>query len=216
MKQFFSFNDKISDLLSGYSVISFYATFILVAGTYVANFLSNEPEKIIYTDLPHPEIIINLCEGIEIARYNQDFKEEESLYTILIELMRSPDLLKKITQSSLQNLEIRKINNVEKEEEEEEEENDLENENKKDDDDENDDYYEDKKESEDKKQEPDKKPENGEEKKEGDKNAEKKEEGDKSIEEKKEGDKNEEDKNIEDKNIEEKKEGENNDIQNEK
>jgi len=92
--EFHAFNDKISETISGYSVISFYVTFILVAGKYVADYLSSEPEKIMYTDLPHPEIIIDLCEGITIARYNNDFKDEESLYTLLIELMRSPDILK--------------------------------------------------------------------------------------------------------------------------
>ena len=112
--EFHAFNDKISETISGYSVISFYVTFILVAGKYVADYLSSEPEKIMYTDLPHPEIIIDLCEGITIARYNNDFKDEESLYTLLIELMRSPDILKKLTQSSITNLEIRKQNNIEK------------------------------------------------------------------------------------------------------
>ena len=124
--EFHAFNDKISDAFSGYTIISFYVTFILVAGKYIADFLSSEPEKIMYTDLPHPELIIDLCEGITISRYNNDFKEEEHLYTILIELMRSPDILKKITQSSITNLEIRKQNNVEKEDEEEEEEKELE------------------------------------------------------------------------------------------
>ena len=44
-----------------------------------------------------------LCysEGIKIARYGYDFRNEEYLYTILIELMRSPDYLKILTDSSL-------------------------------------------------------------------------------------------------------------------
>ena len=167
--EFHAFNDKISDAFSGYSIISFYVTFILVAGKYIADFLSSEPEKIMYTDLPHPELIIELCEGITISRYNNDFKEEENLYTILIELMRSPDILKKITQSSITNLEIRKQNNVENEDEEEEEENVLEKKDMKDEDDENDDYYEDDKKDgnadKDKKQESVKNSKNEEEKK---------------------------------------------------
>jgi hypothetical protein len=141
--EFHAFNDVISETLAGYSVISFYVTFILVAGQYVADYLSSEPEKIMYTDLPHPELIVELCEGIIISRYNHDFKEEESLYTILIELMRSPDYLKKLTQSSIANLEIRKINNVEHDEDEDIEDKDSEKEEDKNDndDDENDNYY---------------------------------------------------------------------------
>ena len=54
-------------------------------------------------DLPHPKAIIDLCEGIKIERYSYNFKEEERLYNVLIELIRSPDYLKMYTQSSLQN-----------------------------------------------------------------------------------------------------------------
>ena len=187
--EFHAFNDKISETISGYSVISFYVTFILVAGKYVADYLSSEPEKIMYTDLPHPEIIIDLCEGITIARYNNDFKDEESLYTLLIELMRSPDILKKLTQSSITNLEIRKQNNIENEEDNEEEDNDSVKENVKDNDDENDDYYDDdKKENpndKNKKKEEDKKNENIKDKKE-EEIMEKKTDKDGNKEEKKE------------------------------
>jgi len=63
--------------------------------------LANEPEKIMLEELPHPKRIVDLCEGIKIARYSYDFKTEEYLYTILIELLRSPDYLKIITDSSL-------------------------------------------------------------------------------------------------------------------
>ena len=108
--EFHAFNDVISEATSGYSVLTFYLTFILVAGSYVADFLASEPEKIMFTDLPHPGDIVDLCEAIKISRYSYDFKEEEHLYTILIELMRSPDYLKKLTKSSLETYELRKIN----------------------------------------------------------------------------------------------------------
>ena len=130
----------ISETISGYSVLSFYLTFILVIGSYVADFLASEPEKIMFSDLPHPESVVELCEGIKISRFNQDFKEEEYLYTILIELMRTPHYLKELTQSSLKNFNLRNQNNVEddnleeKEKEEEQEDED-------DDDDENDEFY---------------------------------------------------------------------------
>ena len=111
--EFHIFNDKISETTSGYSVLTFYLTFILVAGSYVQEFLSSEPEKIMFTELPHPEHIVNLCEGIKISRYSYDFKKEEYLYTILIELMRSPDYLKLLTQSSIDHFKLReqKTNN---------------------------------------------------------------------------------------------------------
>jgi len=101
------FSDQISEATSGYSVLTFYITFVLLAGTYIRNFLSSEPEKIILGEMPHAKEIINLCEGVKIARYGYDFKNEEYLYTVLIELMRSPDYLKMLTSSSLQQFKIR-------------------------------------------------------------------------------------------------------------
>ena len=143
--EFHAFNDMISETISGYSVLSFYLTFILVIGSYVADFLASEPEKIMFSDLPHPESVVELCEGIKISRFNQDFKEEEYLYTILIELMRTPHYLKELTQSSLKNFNKRNQNNVEDDNLEEKEKEDLLKEEQEDedddDDDENDEFY---------------------------------------------------------------------------
>ena len=140
--EFHAFNDKISETTSGYSVLTFYLTFILVAGSYVADFLASEPEKIMFTDLPHPEELVNICEGIQIARYSYDFKEEEYLYTILIELMRSPDYLKILTDSSLKNFKKRQ-DNTSQEVGEEEEDKDEKEKGKEDNDDEDDSLYKD-------------------------------------------------------------------------
>ena len=117
--EFHIFNDKISETTSGYSVLTFYLTFVLVAGSYVQEFLASEPEKIMFTELPHPEHIVSLCEGIQISRYSYDFKNEEYLFTILIELMRSPDYLKLLTQSSIDQFKVRESKQLKEEEEEE-------------------------------------------------------------------------------------------------
>ena len=108
--EFHIFSDQISETTSGYSVLTFYITFVLLAGSYIRDFLANEPEKIMLEELPHPQKIVELCEGIKIARYSYDFKNEEYLYTILIELMRSPDYLKLITDSSLDHFKLREKN----------------------------------------------------------------------------------------------------------
>ena len=102
-----TFSDQISETTSGYSVMTFYISFILLAGSYIREFLANEPEKIMLGEMPHPKKIVELCEGIKISRYSYDFKNEEYLYTILIELMRSPDYLKLITDSSLDHFKLR-------------------------------------------------------------------------------------------------------------
>ena len=58
--------------------------------------------------MPHPEKLLNLCECVKISRYTYDFKKEEYLYNILIEIMRTPDFLKKLTQSNIEQFQRRK------------------------------------------------------------------------------------------------------------
>jgi hypothetical protein len=105
--EFHTFSDQISETTSGYSVLTFYISFVLLAGSYIREFFESEPEKIMLEEMPHPKRIVELCEGIKIARYSFDFKNEEYLYTILIELLRSPDYLKLITDSSLDHFKLR-------------------------------------------------------------------------------------------------------------
>ena len=65
-----------------------------------------------FSDLPHPEKIVALCESIKISRYSYDFKQEEYLYTILIEIMRTPEYLKDLTRSSLEVFHKRKQKHI--------------------------------------------------------------------------------------------------------
>ena len=97
-----------------YSVLTFYVGFVLVVGNYVRNFFSGQPEKITLTEMPNNEELLNLCDGIKVSRYSYNFDEEEKLYYILIEIMRSPDYLRLLTNSSIdqfsQRLEMTKAN----------------------------------------------------------------------------------------------------------
>jgi hypothetical protein len=99
--KFHVFSDKVSTTTFSYSALGFYFAFVLVVGNYVRNFFSGQAEKIILTEMPHNEELMDLCEGIKIARYSYDFEEEEKLYYILIEIMRSPDYLILLTSSSV-------------------------------------------------------------------------------------------------------------------
>ena len=105
---FHVFSDKVSTTTQGYSVITFYITFILIVGTYVRNFFAGQPSKISLTEMPNCKEIINLCEGIKVSRNSYDFEQEEKLYYILMELMRSPDYLRYLTNSSLDQFDKRK------------------------------------------------------------------------------------------------------------
>ena len=106
--KFHVFSDKVSSTTSGKNILTLYVSFVLVIGTYIRNFFAGQPETVILTEMPNSEDIINLCEGIKVARYRFDFEQEEKLYYYLIEIMRSPDYLRGLTHSSIEQFKQRK------------------------------------------------------------------------------------------------------------
>ncbi len=105
---FHTFSDKVSSTNTNYDVLTFYISFILVVGSLVRRAISGEAERLTFTEMPEPMKILNLCEGIKINRYRCEFEREEQLYYVLIDLMRSPEILKIITKSSIKSLLERK------------------------------------------------------------------------------------------------------------
>ena len=121
--KFHVFSDKVSTTTLSYSVITFYLAFVLVVGNYVRNFFAAQPEKIMLTEMPDNEKLMDLCEGIKISRYSYNFEEEEKLYYILVNIMRSPDILRLLTKISDEQFQNRlKLTKEEEEREKEEEE----------------------------------------------------------------------------------------------
>jgi hypothetical protein len=105
---FHTFSDKVSSTSARYDVLTFYITFILVIGNIIRNVLSGEETKIVLTEMPETSCLIKLCEGIRISRYRFDFDREEYLYYVLIDYMRSPEILKLMTKSSIRRLKERR------------------------------------------------------------------------------------------------------------
>ena len=105
--QYHVLNEKVSSGTFGYSVIGFYSAFILVIGTYVTSFFNYEPSSIIIGEMPHPEILLRICEGIKKSRYLHDFKNEEYYFNFLIEILRTPELVKELTTSTVNQYEER-------------------------------------------------------------------------------------------------------------
>lgn len=58
--------------LSSGGVISFYLTIVLVVGTALKSGLLAPTEKIFITDMPKPDKLILLCEGILISRLEEN------------------------------------------------------------------------------------------------------------------------------------------------
>jgi hypothetical protein len=59
--------------------------------------ISGSIELIPLMDIPYPDNLIRMCEAIIVARVEKDLDREEMLYFELIDLLRSPELVKHIT-----------------------------------------------------------------------------------------------------------------------
>ena len=99
--KFVTFSDLYSKVTFGYDVLTFYVTFVIVAGQVIRSIFLGNAERIMYLQMVNPNRLLSLCEGIKISRIKNDYLQEEKLYYLLIDLMRSPEIIKNITQSSL-------------------------------------------------------------------------------------------------------------------
>ena len=50
--------------------------------------------------MPNPDPLINLCRGIYLSRMSGDLYREEMLYYELIDILRSPEIMKMLTGTS--------------------------------------------------------------------------------------------------------------------
>ena len=99
--KFVTFSDLYSQVTFGYDVLTFYVTFVIVIGKVIRAVFLGTAERIMYIQMVNPNRLFSLCEGIKISRIRNDFLQEEKLYYLLIDLMRSPEIIKNMTQSSL-------------------------------------------------------------------------------------------------------------------
>jgi hypothetical protein len=99
--EFLTFTDLFSSVIFGYDVITFYITFIFVSGKIIRALFLGQAKRIIYTEMVNQTKLFSVCEGIKISRMRKNFLQENKLYYLLIEMMRSPEIIKNMTQSSL-------------------------------------------------------------------------------------------------------------------
>ena len=116
--EFLTFTDLFSVATFGYDVITFYISFIFVSGQIIRSVFLGGAERVIYSEMVNPNRLFSVCEGIKISRIRKNYLQEEKLYYLLIDMMRSPEIIKNITQSSLMyvqenNIVKKEIKNIE-------------------------------------------------------------------------------------------------------
>lgn len=98
---FFTWSEKVTEDIIGYSLLAFYAIVVLGIGRALRAVIQVNSNEIFIKDMPRPDSLLLICEGILISRMENNLEREEELYYILIDIMRSPEILKMISESSL-------------------------------------------------------------------------------------------------------------------
>jgi len=87
--------------LAGFNVTTFYSTIVVVIGFQIrAIFIYGTWRGFIY-EITHPDAIIKVVEACYMFRHEQELYKEEESYRIICEIVRTPDLLKALSGSTL-------------------------------------------------------------------------------------------------------------------
>lgn len=93
-------SEKYSPVTFNFSVITFYISVVYLIGKILRMIISGGANNIPLVDMPNPDPFINVCTGIYVSRMNGCLDTEETLYYELIDMLRSPELMKMISGSS--------------------------------------------------------------------------------------------------------------------
>ena len=105
ISSFFGFN---SDGSIPFSIVGIYATLVYAVGKFVRMFFDKISQRVIYEEMPNPDQLFELCEGVFIYRLQRNLEKENFLHDLLIRIYRSPETLIKITGG---NIKYSSINN---------------------------------------------------------------------------------------------------------
>jgi hypothetical protein len=93
--------------IESYGVTALYVFILVTIGSAVRGALLGSTSNIIYSEMPEPQDLIDLCEGIYIIRlqgYDGHLRDEVRLFETLTKLYRSPEMLMRMTGTDGLNL----------------------------------------------------------------------------------------------------------------
>jgi len=101
---FFVMSRKTIPSIINYPLVTFYISIIYVIARLFRTGLVPITGDIYINDSPNPDDILMLCETIIIYRLKGNLAQEEELYFLLIDIIRSPHVLKAISGDSIKSL----------------------------------------------------------------------------------------------------------------
>jgi len=97
---FFTFSLKISPSSSSFTIITFYVSIVLVIASLLRSALEVPANNIFIYEMIYTDALLLLCECIYIFRMQNKLEKEEEIYYVLMDVMRSPEMIKQITGSA--------------------------------------------------------------------------------------------------------------------
>ena len=101
-------NNKTLEFIRGFvsndlTIRTIYTLLFSVIGlSVIRGSMFGQTVQIWYTEIPRSEIILVLIDAMNFARFERDLVKEEMLFFLLIDIMRSPEVLKNMTDSLLE------------------------------------------------------------------------------------------------------------------
>lgn len=87
--------------LIGYSFLTIYISVILSVWAILRAILIPRTYSAFIGEINRPDPLLKLCECVHLMRIEYSLEKEEEYHLMLVEILRSPELLKAITGTSL-------------------------------------------------------------------------------------------------------------------
>lgn len=95
--QFYIFSNRVVSsqyqLIASYGIIGLYISVVLVIFKFIRLVLADSSTRIMFHEMPCPDLIMSLVESTEMVRAQEEFVLEQILYRKLLLLYRSPETL---------------------------------------------------------------------------------------------------------------------------
>ena len=79
-------------------IIGLYISVVLVIGSFIRNYISQLPSRLLVDEIVNPDPLLQLCSDIFLVRENRHFRLEEILVGKLFFIFRSPERIIKLTE----------------------------------------------------------------------------------------------------------------------
>ena len=97
--ELFVYCDKYQNVLGNYGFTALYTSIILVIAGFVRSLFDGNLPYIPYELNPRPDNLIAIFEAISTLRLRKQYREEYLMYYELIDLIRSPEIMKYMSGS---------------------------------------------------------------------------------------------------------------------